>query len=122
MLEIFELVERVDPADQRHPVGSPSAETISASIFWRGFRPLARPWIVTVSSPLRPSDCQEVPVLEQERQHAHADEVGAMDALEALGDHRAHAEQLRALGRPVARGACAVFLAGEDDERHASVW
>ncbi len=41
-----------------------------------------------------------------------------MDALEALGDHRADAEQLGALRRPVARGAVAVFCAGEDDERH----
>jgi hypothetical protein len=37
-----------------------------------------------------------------QRQHAHADEVGAVDALEALGEDRAHAQQERALGRPVA--------------------
>ena len=30
---------------------------------------------------------------ELQRQHAHADEIGAMDALERFGDHRAHAEQ-----------------------------
>src|SRR3954464_15492262 len=30
-------------------------------------------------------------------QHAHADKVGAVDALEALGDHRADPEQHRAL-------------------------
>ena len=48
-------------------------------------------------------------------------EVGAVDALEALRDHGAHAEQPRALGGPVARGAGAIFLAGEDDERHAFV-
>ncbi len=40
-----------------------------------------------------------------------------MDALERLGDHRADAEQQRALGRPVARGARAVLLAREHDER-----
>ena len=60
-----------------------------------------------------------MPSRELQRQHAHADEVGAVDALEALGDHRAHAEQPRALRRPVARRAGAVFLAGEDDQRHA---
>src|SRR4051794_34397457 len=37
---------------------------------------------------------------ELEWQHAHADEVRAVDAFEALGDHRAHAEQPRALRCP----------------------
>ncbi len=41
-----------------------------------------------------------------------------MDALEALRDHGAHPEQLGALRRPVARGAGAVLLAGEHDQRH----
>ena len=49
---------------------------------------------MTVSSPLRPSDCQDVLVLEDQRHDAHADEVRAVDALEALGDHGADAEQL----------------------------
>ena len=40
-----------------------------------------------------------------QRQHAHADEVGAVDALVALGDHGADAEQQRALRGPVARRA-----------------
>src|ERR1700721_939955 len=57
-------------------------------------------------------------LFEHAGQYAHADEIGAMDALEALRDHRAHAEQLRALGRPVARGARAVFAAREHDERN----
>jgi aconitate hydratase len=39
---------------------------------------------------------------ELQRKHAHADEVGAVDALEALDDHRAHAEQEGPLGGPVA--------------------
>ncbi len=42
-----------------------------------------------------------------------------MDALEALGDDGLYAEQEGALRRPVARGARAVLLAGEDEERHA---
>src|SRR5688572_23291598 len=41
--------------------------------------------------------------LELQRQHTHADQVRAMDALEALGDHGFYAEQHRALGSPVAR-------------------
>ncbi len=57
-----------------------------------------------------------LPVGELQRQHAHPDQVRAVDALEALGDHGPHAEQLRALGRPVARGARAVLPAGEHDQ------
>ena len=55
---------------------------------------------------------------ELQRQHAHADEVRTMDALEALRDHRAYAQKLCAFGRPVARRAGAIFLSGEDHERH----
>jgi hypothetical protein len=39
-----------------------------------------------------------------QRQHAHADQVGAVDALEAFDDDGAHAEQQGALGRPVGGG------------------
>ena len=42
-----------------------------------------------------------------------------MDALVALGDHRADAEQIRPLGRPVAGRAGAVFLSGQHDQRRA---
>ena len=38
---------------------------------------------------------------ELQRDDAHADQVGAVDALEGLGDHRAHTEQAGALGGPV---------------------
>src|SRR5262245_18596840 len=41
--------------------------------------------------------------LELQRQDTHVDEVAAVNPLEALSDHRAHAEQQRAFGRPVAR-------------------
>src|SRR6478735_7879740 len=54
-----------------------------------------------------------------QRDDAHADEVGAVDALVALGDDGLDAEQARALGGPVARGAGAVLLARQDDERRA---
>ena len=74
--------------------------------------------MVTVSSPLRPSVLPARPLLEHQRQHAHADEVRAVDALEALRDDGAHAEELRALGRPVARRAGAVFAPREHDERN----
>src|SRR5712692_11894942 len=72
--------------------------------------------------PLTTSQTERLRVLarsELERQYAHAHQVRPMDALEALGDHRAHTQQQRALGGPVARRARAVLLAGEDYQRHA---
>jgi hypothetical protein len=39
---------------------------------------------------------------EDERQDSHADQIGAMDALEALRDHRLDTQQRHTLGRPVA--------------------
>jgi hypothetical protein len=48
---------------------------------------------------------------------AHADQIGAVDALEAFGHDRLDAGQAHALGRPVARGALAIVLAGNDDQR-----
>src|SRR5438270_13771578 len=39
---------------------------------------------------------------ELEREEAHPDQVRAMDALEALRDHRTHTKEERALRRPVA--------------------
>ena len=96
----------------------PSAEVISASSVWRGFRPVGqaadRDRLVALQAERLPGRA----VLEHQRHDAHADQVRAVDALEGLCDHGADAEQGRALGRPVARRAGAVFLAGEDDERH----
>ena len=50
---------------------------------------------------------------ELQRQDAHHQQVRAVDPLVRLGDHRAHAEQVRPLRRPVARRARAVLLAGD---------
>ncbi len=55
--------------------------------------------------------------LELQRQHAHADQVGAVDALEAFGRDRFHTSQAHALGGPVTRAALAVVGAGDDDQR-----
>src|SRR5829696_2906598 len=55
---------------------------------------------------------------ELQGQHAHADQVRAVDALEALRDDGPHPEQERTLRRPVARRTGPVFLAGQDDKRH----
>ena len=56
---------------------------------------------------------------ELEREDAHADEVGAVDAFETLGDDGFDAEEAGAFGGPVATGAGTVFLSSEDDERGA---
>src|SRR5580692_6725030 len=52
-------------------------------------------------------------------QHAHADQVGPVDPLERLGQHRPHAEQQGALGRPVPGRAGAVLLAAQHEQRGA---
>ena len=70
------------------------------------------PVIENVSSPVRPSDSAVSPCGELQREDAHADQVGAVDALVGLGDDGLHAQQRGALGGPVARRAGAVLLAG----------
>src|ERR1700737_3420532 len=52
-------------------------------------------------------------------QNAHAHEIRAVDALVTLRDYGAHAQQARALGRPVAGGTGTVLLAGNDHQGHA---
>lgn len=57
-----------------------------------------------------------------EREHAHADQVRAVDAFKALRHDCAHAEKRRALRRPVAGRAHAVIDSGEDDERRSRLF
>jgi hypothetical protein len=75
--------------------------------------------MLKTSSPVRPSDAADWPSAKHRGRHAHADEVGAVDAFEALGDDRPHAQQQQCLGRPVAARAHAVVLACEHDQRRA---
>jgi hypothetical protein len=96
----------------------PSARVTWTVTIWRGRRP-ATFSIVMSSLPSRPSVLRSVAFGELQRQHAHADQVRAVDALEAFDDHGAHAEQGGALRRPVARRAGAIFLARDHDERRA---
>ena len=73
---------------------------------------------------LAPGEAEALRVLalrELAGEHAHADQVGTMDTLEALGDHRLDAEQHGALRRPVARRPGAVFLARQDHQRRAGL-
>src|SRR5664280_1406158 len=51
--------------------------------------------------------------------HPHPDQVGAVDALVALGDDRADTEKRGPFGRPVAGGSRSVLLAGQDHQRDA---
>src|SRR5512135_24356 len=99
---VIQLVERIDSAQQ----GNPLQCTVARNDF--GGQLLTRLqlalqsaygyFLVTLQSDRLPGRA----FLEGERQHAHADQVRAMDALEALTDHGAHAEQTRSLRGPVA--------------------
>src|SRR5947209_16518678 len=85
---------------------------------------LARPDLDAIEADdienLRAVEAQRLGVrvlLELQGEHAHADEVRAVYALEALGDDGAHTQQERPLRRPVARTAGSVLLPGDDDQR-----
>ena len=58
---------------------------------------------------------------ELQRQYAHADQVGTMDALITFCNYRLHAQQFGPLGRPVTRRTRAVFLAGNNQQRRPFV-
>ena len=57
--------------------------------------------------------------LELERQNAHADQVGAVNPLEAFGDDGFDAKQERAFGCPVAGAARSVFFTCDNDKVRA---
>ena len=97
----------------------PLPDTISAISRWRGLSSPCRPRIVTCSSPFKPERLPGRSFLEYQRHHAHAHQIGAVDALEGLRDHGTDAEQHRAFRGPVARRAAAIFLAGEHHQRNA---
>src|SRR5262245_30708550 len=121
VLEVVEFIHGVDPAYQRDP---PQATIRGDDL---GHHPLA--WLDLAMQPtdgnlLVALEAERLPggaLLETEGEHPHADQVGAVDALERLAYHGANAEQIGALGGPVARGAGAVLLPREDDQRHLVV-
>ena len=106
---------RIEPGQRRKLRSPPFRSTIT----WSPTPSWPRPRMVNVSSPLMPSDSADVALQELQRDHAQRHQVGAVDALEALGDHRPHAQQRAALGRPVTGAARAVLLAGDHHQRHA---
>src|SRR5882757_8167826 len=118
VLEVIKLVEGIDAADQR--------DALEAAVGGDDLGDHALAWLDLAMQPangdllvaLEPERLPGCPFLEAQRQHAHADQVRAMDALERLRHDRAHAKQVRPFRRPIARRSAAVFLAGEDNERH----
>src|SRR5215212_11050200 len=91
--EILDLVERIDPAHQRRLLHG------AVRGFDLGDEPLARlevareapdgDGLVALQAEARPGGV----ALEHERRDPHADEVRAVDALEALSDHGPDAQQ-----------------------------
>ena len=115
---VLPLVRRVDAHARLELDGSPSS---GVAVTFSVRAPSSSGSRSKRSKPRQPERLDRLAVRELQRQHAHADQVGAVDALVGLGDHEAHAQQARPLGRPVARGARAVLLAGQHAQRHALV-
>src|SRR6476620_6817609 len=113
MFEVVKLIYSINAANQRDP---PQTAVRGDDL---RHHPLAR-LDLAVQAPdgnlLVALEAERLPgrsLLEAQRKHPHPDEIGAVDALERLADDGADAEQGGALGSPIARGARAVFLAGE---------
>ena len=70
-------------------------------------------------SPSSPSESRLFARQKLQRQHAHPDQIRAVNALEALGDHAFTPSSKHAFRRPVARRARAVFFARDDQQRRA---
>ena len=68
--------------------------------------------------PIQPQRLAVHAFLELQGQDTHADQVGTVDAFEALGDDGVHPQQHGTLGRPVPRRAGAVFLSRHHDQGH----
>src|SRR5262249_9110175 len=94
----------------------PSAATISAIMRWRGLISPCSPRIVTCSSPLRPSDCQDVP----SSKHSGSTPIPIrLDRWMRSNDWQMTARMPSKMAPfPAARGPRAVLLAGEDHERN----
>src|ERR1700694_3637767 len=93
VLEVFELIERVDAGDQRHAL----PDAVGRNDL--GDQPLSRLELAVQAADrhlLAALEAERLPrgsFLEAEWDNAHADQVRAVDALERLADHGADAEQ-----------------------------
>ena len=116
--EVRGFDRRVDPEHERHRL-APAVSTFDRAASPAGAGAAAAPSARSNRSvPSSPSVCALTPSGNWHGEDAHADQVGAVDPLESPSDHRAHAEQAGALGRPVARAARSVVLSGDHDQRH----
>src|SRR6516225_1804211 len=100
ILEVIELIERIDPAEQRDiHLRSIREGDVRRQLHQRlEFYYAADGYGLAA---LEPEIHPRHPLLEDEGKHTHADEVRAVNTFEALRDHGAHAEQARAFSGPV---------------------
>src|SRR5258708_16149645 len=117
--EVLELVERVDAAEQLDLLHLAGGSMDAAGEVAPRLEALRHAENVVALGAVELETLARGAVLELQRQHADAHEVRAVNALEALDDHRLDAQQQRALRRPVARGAPAVLPATDAHQRHA---
>ena len=117
MTEVFELVERHDAPVQRDLFLRSVGERDERFHLLARLQALLKTQNGDLLVALHAKRLPGRALLKRQRQNAHAHEIRAMDSLEALGDDGANAQKARALGRPVARGAIAVFGARKDHQR-----
>ena len=102
VLVIVQLIRRIDTADQRHAlkpaVRRNDLREQTLMRFQVAVQAANGDKLVTLEAERLPRGV----LLEHQRDDAHADKVGTVNALERLRDHRAYAEQNRSLRRPVA--------------------
>src|SRR3954467_5078289 len=102
VLEVVELIGRIDAANQRYAL----ERAVRGHDF--GNEPLVRLQIAVQTADrngfvaLEPKCLPGRSFLEHKWDHAHSDQVGAMDAFERLRDDGANPEQGGAFGGPVA--------------------
>src|SRR5436305_4057420 len=107
--EILQLIERIDAAGQRHDllpraIGSANLDRKFLPGHQTALDPAQSDDLITLQSERAPGGA----LLEHQRHHAHADQLGTENALEAFGNHRADAEKTGAFRGPIARRPSAI--------------
>ena len=100
--EILDFIGGIDPAER----GEGKAATILARDFDGHVLTRLKACHIADGETVitRQPQCQAgIAILELQRQHTHANQIGAVDAFKAFNNHRTHTQQIGALGRPVAR-------------------
>ncbi len=106
MLEVLNLLRRIN-ADLCFEllhclIGSGSLYSEHAAICEAVFQHRGQSGKIVDLFAGEPEGFNALAVFELQLENAHADQVGAMNALEAFRDHRAHPEQIRPFRSPVA--------------------